>query len=212
MPEVELRHVACAPALADVSVELAPGVCALVGRNAAGKSTLLRIIAGLRRPDSGTVRVRGAIGCVLDGVGAHPSHSVTRHLRWVGALGGVDKRRVAEVLEWSGLADVAHAQVRTLSTGLRARLDVAAAALTDPPILLLDEPLNGMDVAAVWWMREVLATWREEGKIVIMATHALAEVERTCDRALLVDAGRIRDVDCAAVESALREVWNRDER
>lgn len=164
MPEVELRHVACAPALADVSVELAPGVCALVGRNAAGKSTLLRIIAGLRRPDSGTVRVRGAIGCVLDGVGAHPSHSVTRHLRWVGALGGVDKRRVAEVLEWSGLADVAHAQVRTLSTGLRARLDVAAAALTDPPILLLDEPLNGMDVAAVWWMREVLATWREEGK------------------------------------------------
>lgn len=183
----------------------------LLGLNGAGKSTLLRCISGVTRPDSGTVRIDGqspdALAMPVRHLGMHlspeafnPGHSARRHLRWLAALGGVPAGRADALLEVVGLDAVADRPVGGFSLGMRQRLGIASALIGNPRTLLLDEPLNGLDVAGVLWMRDLLRQWADEGRCVVVASHALAEVERTAHDVVIVEhgsvvaAGRVEEV------------------
>lgn len=174
----------------------------LLGLNGAGKSTLLRCLGGTTRPDAGTVRVDGraptAFEAPIRHLGMHlspdafaPGHSARRHLRWLAALGGIPAGRADALLDEVGLATVADRPVRGFSLGMRQRLGIASALVGNPRTLLLDEPLNGLDVAGVLWIRGLLRQWAEEGRCVVVASHALAEVERTADEVVMVEDGRV---------------------
>lgn len=174
----------------------------LLGLNGAGKSTLLRCIAGVTRPDGGGVGIDGRAPASLDApvrhLGMHlsadaftPGHTARRHLRWLAALGGVPAGRADALLDEVGLAAVADRPVGGFSLGMRQRLGIASALVGNPRTLLLDEPLNGLDVAGVLWMRGLLQQWAAEGRCVVVASHALAEVERTADEVVMIEDGRI---------------------
>lgn len=174
----------------------------LLGLNGAGKSTLLRCIAGVTRPDAGAVRIDGRAPAAFEApvrhLGMHlsadaftPGHSARRHLRWLAALGGVPAGRADALLEEVGLAPVADRSVGGFSLGMRQRLGIASALVGNPRTLLLDEPLNGLDVAGVLWMRGLLRQWAAEGRCVVVASHALSEVERTADEVVMIEDGRI---------------------
>lgn len=183
-----------------VTVEFAPGsVTALLGLNGAGKTTLLRLIAGLDGPDGGSVTVcgrrpRACIG--LQGVHLGPSamdprHTVGRHLSWLAALAGHGHAHVERLLADIGLADQRRDPIGRLSLGARQRLSIGATLLGDPPVLLFDEPLNGLDVPGIVWFRALLQRLAGEGRTVVIASHLLAEVALTADHiAVLVD-GRL---------------------
>lgn len=187
-------------ALDGVTAEFRPGsVTALLGLNGAGKTTLLRLIAGLDRPDSGVVTVcgRDPRDCIgLQGVHLGPSamdprHTVARHLSWLAALAGHRNACVEEILADTGLAEQRRDPIGRLSLGARQRLSIAATLLGDPPVLLFDEPLNGLDVPGIVWFRSLLQRLAAEGRTVVIATHLLAEVAQTADHiAVLVD-GRL---------------------
>lgn len=174
----------------------------LLGLNGAGKSTLLRCIGGVTRPDAGGVRIDGRMPAAFEApvrhLGMHlsadaftPGHSARRHLRWLAALGGVPAGRTDALLDEVGLAAVADRPVGGFSLGMRQRLGIASALVGNPRTLLLDEPLNGLDVAGVLWMRGLLRQWADEGRCVVVASHALAEVERTADEVVMIEDGRI---------------------
>lgn len=174
----------------------------LLGLNGAGKSTLLRCIGGVTRPDAGAVRIDGQtpaafevpvrhLGMHLSADAFTPGHSARRHLRWLAALGGVPAGRADALLDEVGLAAVADRPVGGFSLGMRQRLGIASALVGNPRTLLLDEPLNGLDVAGVLWMRGLLRQWADEGRCVVVASHALAEVERTADEVVMIEDGRI---------------------
>lgn len=177
-------------------------VAYLLGRNGAGKSTLLRAIAGIVRPDSGHITVNGAeiadarsplreIGIHLGTDGVHPGHTGRRHLRWLATAGGVDTDRVDNLLERVGLGDAGHRRVSDYSLGMRQRLGIAAALLGDPRTLLLDEPLNGLDIDGIRWVRGLLAELAAEGRTLLIASHLFDEVTRTADRVLVIDRGTL---------------------
>ncbi|MER5806756.1 ATP-binding cassette domain-containing protein [Streptomyces sp. NPDC002033] len=181
-------------ALDDVSFELRPGkVTGLLGPNGAGKSTLLRILLGLARPDSGTARVLGAepgtgpghawrIGAVMDSVGFPPRLTVRRQLEVSARALGLPRTRVDEVLAQVGLeGDAARRRTGACSTGMRQRLALAVALLPDPGLLVLDEPLNGLDPDGIRWMRRLVEGAAAEGRTVLMASHMLSEVEQSVD-------------------------------
>lgn len=174
----------------------------LLGLNGAGKSTLLRCLGGVVRPDRGRVRIDGRpvgtlatpvrhLGLHLGPDGVQPGHSGRRHLRWLAALGGVPAGRVEPLLAECGLEQVADRPVGGYSLGMRQRLGIASALVGNPRTIVLDEPLNGLDVAGVLWVRRLLRGWVDEGRCVVVASHALAEVERTADDVVVLEAGRI---------------------
>ena len=189
------------PAVQDLTATFPAGtVTCLLGLNGAGKTTLLRLIAGLERPDSGTVRVVGArladrpdplrtLGVQLEAM--DPGHTVARHLRWLAALGGIRARRVDEVLDSVGLADRRDQRIGSLSTGARQRLSIGATLLGNPRVYLFDEPLNGLDVPGIVWMRDLLRGLADTGRTVVMASHLLSEVVLTADRVTILAAGRV---------------------
>ena len=192
----------------------------LLGLNGAGKSTLLRCIGGVTRPDTGAVRIDGQPPAAFDApvrhLGMHLSadaftagHSARRHLRWLAALGGVPAGRADALLDEVGLAAVADRPVGGFSLGMRQRLGIASALVGNPRTLLLDEPLNGLDVAGVLWMRDLLRRWAEEGRCVVVASHALAEVERTADEVVLIEGGRV--VTCGTVAQVRGEFADLEE-
>ncbi len=159
-------------ALDDVTVTLPAGtVTALLGLNGAGKTTLLRLIAGLDRPDGGTVTVCGRkpfgdprlVGAHLGPDALDPRHTVTRHLRWLAALAGVNGTRVGQVLEETGLSSQRRDRIATLSLGARQRLAVAGVLLCRPRAVLFDEPLNGLDVPGIVWFRGLLRQLADAG-------------------------------------------------
>ncbi|MEU8776213.1 ATP-binding cassette domain-containing protein [Streptomyces sp. NPDC048606] len=181
-------------ALQDVSFELRPGkVTGLLGPNGAGKSTLLRIMLGLARPDAGTARVLGAepgtaphsarrIGVVADSIGFPPRLTVRRQLEISARSLGLPASRVDEVLAQVGLeGDATRRRIRACSTGMRQRLALAVALLPDPELLILDEPLNGLDPDGIRWMRRLVERSAAEGRTVLMASHMLSEVEQSVD-------------------------------
>ena len=180
----------------------------LLGRNGAGKSTLLRTACGILAPSSGAVTIDGAVPPdhrspgALVGVhlgadsagspsGPDPAHTGRRHLRWLAAAAGVGASRVDPVLRRVGLVDVADRRIGGYSLGMRQRLGIAAALLTDAPNLIFDEPVNGLDVDGIRWLRGLLRGLADEGRSVYIASHPLDEVARTGDRVLVLDHGRV---------------------
>ncbi|AEK35505.1 ABC transporter ATP-binding protein [Corynebacterium variabile] len=172
----------------------------VLGLNGTGKSTLLRLLCGVRRPTAGRVLVDGRApdawpapgrrtGMFLDTAAVHPGHTGRRHLRWLAAASGLDAAEADRRLTDVGLDVVADDAVSGYSLGMRQRLGIAGALLGDPPNVILDEPLNGLDIAGVLWLRRLLRGLAADGRCVIVASHHLSEVELSADAVMLLEAG-----------------------
>lgn len=186
-----------------LSFTVRPGVVTgFLGPNGAGKSTTMRMVLGLDRPSDGTVTVGGRryqdlaapmheVGALLDAGAVEGVRSARSHLGWLAAAGGIRKTRVNEVLELVGLADVAGKKVGGYSLGMAQRLGIAAALLGDPPVLLFDEPVNGLDPEGIRWVRTLLRGFAAEGRTVVVSSHLMSEMEATADHALVIGRGRL---------------------
>jgi ABC-2 type transport system ATP-binding protein len=187
----------------DVSFTLSPGtVTGFLGPNGAGKTTTMRMLTGLVPASSGSALVDGrpyaslpnpgaVMGTLLDAGAVHPGRTGRTHLRLIADTIGVPSSRVDEVLELVGLTDAAGRRIRGYSLGMRQRLGIAAALLADPPVLVLDEPANGLDPEGIRWMRSLLRGHAARGGTVLLSSHLLGEVEHTVDRLLVIGGGRI---------------------
>ncbi|MEX5719389.1 ATP-binding cassette domain-containing protein [Geodermatophilus maliterrae] len=186
-----------------VSFELEPGtVTGFLGPNGAGKSTTMRMITGLVPASSGTATVAGrpytslpnpgaVMGTLLDAAAVHPGRTGRTHLRLLAATIGVPATRVDEVLELVDLTAAGGRRIGGYSLGMRQRLGIAAALLADPPVLMFDEPANGLDPEGIRWMRDLLRGHAARGGTVLLSSHLLGEVEHTVDRLLVIGSGRI---------------------
>ncbi len=189
-----------------LTFDVRPGiVTGFLGPNGAGKSTTMRMIVGLDAPSAGSVTVNGRryakhaaplheVGALLEARSVHPSRSAAGHLQALAATCGIGKRRVAEVLDLVGLAEVADKRVGGFSLGMGQRLGIAAALLGDPDTVMLDEPVNGLDPEGVLWVRTLLRGLAEEGRTVFVSSHLMSEMALTAERLIVVGRGRlIRD-------------------
>jgi ABC-2 type transport system ATP-binding protein len=186
-----------------VTFSVRPGqVTGFLGRNGAGKTTTLRMILGLARPTSGTVTVDGRpyadlvaplrhVGSLLDARTVQPGCSATEHLLALTRSNDIDRRRVGEVLETVGLGNAERNPAQTFSLGMLQRLGLAAALLGDPPILVLDEPLNGLDPEGIIWFRGLLRQMAAEGRTVLVSSHLMTEMSVTADHLLIIGEGRL---------------------
>jgi ABC-2 type transport system ATP-binding protein len=173
-----------------------PGqVTGFVGPNGAGKSTTMRIVLGLDAADAGTALVNGQpyrtlrhplshVGALLDAAALQPSRSARNHLLWLAYSQGLTARRVDEVIDQAGLRSVIRRKAGGYSLGMRQRLGIAAALLGDPPVLMLDEPFNGMDPEGIIWLRGFLRALAAQGRAVLVSSHLMSELE-----ALLTEGG-----------------------
>jgi ABC-2 type transport system ATP-binding protein len=177
-------------------------VTGFLGPNGAGKTTTLRALLGLVEPTSGTATISGlryaeltdplrSVGAALESSSFHPARSGLAHLRIYCAVAGIPDRRASEVLELVGLGQAGRRKVRGYSLGMRQRLALAGALLGDPPVLILDEPANGLDPEGIAWLRAFLRELAREGRTVLISSHALAEVEQTVDQVVIVHHGRL---------------------
>jgi ABC-2 type transport system ATP-binding protein len=190
-------------ALDGMSFTVRPGqVTGFVGPNGAGKSTTMRVILGLDAPDSGQALVGGRryrdlhrplsqVGSLLDAGALQPSRSARNHLLWLAHSQGLTGRRVDEVIEQAGLTKVAGRRAGGFSLGMKQRLGIAAAMLGDPPILLLDEPFNGMDPEGIVWMRGFLRALAGQGRAVLVSSHLMSELQDMADHVVVVGRGRV---------------------
>ena len=190
-------------ALDGMTFTVLPGrVTGFAGPNGAGKSTTMRVILGLDRPDSGTALVEGRpyrslehpllhVGSLLDAGALQPSRRARDHLRWLALSQQLPTRRVGEVLQLTGLAAVAGRRAGGYSLGMRQRLGVAAALLGDPPVLMFDEPFNGMDPEGIVWLRGFLRSLAAEGRTVLVASHLMRELQDAADHVIVVGHGRV---------------------
>ena len=186
-----------------LSFVVEPGVVTgFLGPNGAGKSTTMRVIAGLDRPTSGTVRVNGKqyrdcaapmseLGILLDARSIHPGLSARNNLLALARTAGLGRRRVDEVIELAGLADVAGARAGGFSLGMGQRLGVAAALLGQPRTVVLDEPVNGLDPDGVRWIRLLLKSLAEEGRTVFLSSHLMSEMAQTATRLVILGRGKL---------------------
>jgi ABC-2 type transport system ATP-binding protein len=191
-------------AVRDVSFTAAPGrVTGLLGLNGSGKTTTLRILLGLSRATGGQALINGRryrdlkqplrqVGAVLEQGLSHPGQSGYSHLRTQALLGGVARGRVDELLEYVGLSDVINKRTGDYSLGMRQRLAVATALLTEPPVLVLDEPGNGLDPSGMAWLRELLRSHAANGGTVLISSHLLGELEQTVDDVVIIGQGRVK--------------------
>ncbi|MEU3840231.1 ATP-binding cassette domain-containing protein [Streptomyces sp. NPDC028635] len=180
-----------------------PGrVTGFLGPNGAGKSTTMRLVLGLDRPTSGTAIVGGRpyatlgeplreVGALLDAQSAHGSRTARAHLLALAVSNRIAPRRVEQVLEETGLAPVAHRRVKTYSLGMRQRLGIAAALLGDPPVVMLDEPANGLDPEGIVWIRHLLRRLADEGRTVLVSSHLMNETASFADHLLVLGRGRL---------------------
>lgn len=190
-------------ALDDLTFTVAPGsITGFVGPNGAGKSTTMRIVLGLDSADAGQALIGGRpyrtlrrplshVGAVLDAGALQPSRSARNHLLWLAHSQGLSARRVDEVVEQAGLRSVARRKAGGFSLGMRQRLGIAAAMLGDPPVLLLDEPFNGMDPEGIVWMRGFLRGLAAQGRAVLVSSHLMSELQDTADHLVVVGRGRV---------------------
>jgi ABC-2 type transport system ATP-binding protein len=186
-----------------LSFEVHPGqVTGFLGPNGAGKSTTMRVLLGLDAPDSGQALVGGRrypelrrpmheAGALLDATAVHGGRSAIMHLRCLAATNGIGRSRVAEVLEQVGLSSVARKRVGGFSLGMKQRLGIAVALLGDPPVLLFDEPVNGLDPEGVRWIRELLRSFAAEGRTVLLSSHLMSEMALTAERLVIIGRGRL---------------------
>ncbi len=190
-------------ALDQMSFTVSPGqVTGFVGPNGAGKSTTMRVIMGLDAPDAGSALIGGhsyrslrrplcAVGSLLDAAALQPSRTGRNHLLWLARSQGLPPRRVDEVAAVVGLESAARRRAGGYSLGMRQRLGIAAALLGDPPVLILDEPFNGMDPEGIVWMRGFLRSLAAEGRSVLVSSHLMGELEGTADHLVVVGRGRV---------------------
>ncbi|HEV2346167.1 MAG TPA: ATP-binding cassette domain-containing protein [Actinocrinis sp.] len=191
------------PALDGLSFAIEPGqVTGFVGPNGAGKSTTMRVILGLDAADEGTALIGGVpyrnlrhplshVGSLLDASALQPSRSARNHLLWLAHSQGLSARRVDEVVEQAGLRSAIRRKAGGYSLGMRQRLGIAAALLGDPPVLMLDEPFNGMDPEGIVWMRGFLRALSAQGRAVLVSSHLMSELQGAADHLVVVGRGRV---------------------
>jgi ABC-2 type transport system ATP-binding protein len=177
-------------------------VTGFLGPNGAGKSTTMRMMLGLSRPDAGTVTVNGRrftehrralheAGALLDAHAAHRGRSAYNHLLCLAQSNRIPRRRVDQVLDLVGLSGVAGRRVGGFSLGMGQRLGIAAALLGDPPVLICDEPINGLDPEGILWMRTLLRGLAAEGRTVLVSSHLMSEMALTADHLVVIGRGRL---------------------
>jgi ABC-2 type transport system ATP-binding protein len=200
-----------------LSFDVRPGsVTGFLGPNGSGKSTTMRLILGLDRPDAGQVRVGGRryrelrwplreVGAMLEASGSrafHPGRSARSHLAALAAGNAIPRARVDEVLDMTGLAGAAGRRAGKFSLGMGQRLGVAAALLGDPAVLLLDEPVNGLDPEGVRWIRNLLKSLAAQGRTVFVSSHLISEMALTAERLVVIGRGRLlADTTVAALSA-----------
>ncbi|MFE9690043.1 ABC transporter ATP-binding protein [Micromonospora sp. NPDC005806] len=186
-----------------LTLPVRPGhVTGFLGPNGAGKSTTLRLILGLHRPTSGTAVVDGRpfaerprglrhVGALLDAGDVHGGRSAQAHLTSLACSNAIPRSRVDEVLRDVGLAGVAGRPIGDFSLGMKQRLGIAAALLGDPPVLLFDEPFNGLDPEGVRWVRGLFHRLAGEGRTVLVSSHLMSEMEQTADHLVVIGRGEL---------------------
>ena len=186
-----------------LTCSIEPGmVTGFLGPNGAGKTTTMRMILGLDHPTSGAATINGktyrqltdplrGVGALLDARQVHPNRSIRGHLRWIAATNRIPAGRVDEVLDMVGLSTVASVRAGTLSLGMSQRLGIAAALIGDPPVLLFDEPVNGLDPEGIHWVRTLMRTLAGEGRTVLVSSHLLSEMANTADRLVVIGRGKL---------------------
>ncbi|MEV3993568.1 ATP-binding cassette domain-containing protein [Streptomyces sp. NPDC049837] len=201
-------------AVKDLTFTVRPGqVTGFLGPNGAGKSTTLRMILGLHEPTSGTVTVGGRpfrdrprglrhVGSLLDAHDVHGGRSAAAHLSALARGNRIPRRRVDEVLREVGLAEVARRRIGGFSLGMKQRLGIASALLGDPPVLLFDEPLNGLDPEGVKWVRELFRRLAADGRTVFVSSHLMWEMEHTADHLIVIGRGELVAAESLAKFSA----------
>jgi len=204
---IDVRHLTkrygTRTAVDDLSFTVHPGrVTGFLGPNGAGKSTTMRVVLGLDRPDAGTALVGGrpfaehpwplrSVGAVLDAKAVHPNRTARKHLLALAATIGEGATRVEEVLRLVGLTEVADERAGTYSLGMSQRLGLAGALLGDPQVLVLDEPVNGLDPDGVRWIRSFLRARADEGRTVFLSSHLMSEMSQTATHLVVIGRGRL---------------------
>jgi len=190
-------------AVDDLTVTIEPGrVTGFLGPNGSGKTTTMRCILGLTRPTAGTATVLGRpyrelarpmrrVGALIDARAGHPGRTAHAHLLALAQSNALPRQRVDDLIEMVGLETVAHERVRGFSLGMGQRLGIAAALLGDPDVLLLDEPVNGLDPEGIRWVRELLRDLADEGRTVLVSSHLMSEMEDTADHLVVLGRGRL---------------------
>jgi ABC-2 type transport system ATP-binding protein len=206
-PLIEARHLTkrygTTTAVHDLSFDVVPGlVTGFIGPNGAGKTTTMRMILGLDRPSGGTVTVGGrrygdlpapmrAVGALIDAKAVHPGRSAYHHLLSLAQSNGIPAARVTEVLGLVGLDAVGGRRVGGFSLGMCQRLGIAAALLGDPPVLMFDEPVNGLDPEGIVWIRRLMRQLAAEGRTVFVSSHLMSEMALTADHLIVIGQGRL---------------------
>ncbi|MDN6198321.1 ABC transporter ATP-binding protein [Corynebacterium flavescens] len=190
-------------AVDDLTFKVEPGiVTGFLGPNGAGKSTTMRMILGLDEPTMGQSLVNGqhyselkhplrVVGALLDAKAVHPNRSAANHLKWMAQSNGISTSRVDEVLDLVGLSDVAGKKAGGFSLGMGQRLGLAGALLGDPEILILDEPVNGLDPEGIRWVRSLVRALAAEGRTVLISSHLLSEMSLTADHLVVIGRGKL---------------------
>ncbi|MBS3178447.1 ATP-binding cassette domain-containing protein [Pseudoclavibacter sp. Marseille-Q4354] len=190
-------------AIESVTFEARAGrVTGLLGPNGAGKSTTMRILLGLDRATSGRASVLGSeyrslrrpltrVGAQFDGSGAHRGRTARAHLRWMATSNGISPTRIPETLRLVGLSDVADRRVGTFSLGMGQRLGIAAALLGDPEVVILDEPMNGLDPEGIRWIRDLARSLAGSGRTVLISSHLMGEMQSMADDLVVMARGTV---------------------
>ena len=190
-------------ALDGLSFTVTPGnVTGFVGPNGAGKSTTMRVILGLDAADEGSALIGGQryqslrhplnhVGALLDAAALQPSRSARNHLLWLAHSQGLGARRVDEVIEQAGLRTAVRRKAGGWSLGMRQRLGIAAALLGDSPVLMLDEPFNGLDPEGIVWMRGFLRSLAAQGRAVLVSSHLMSELQDTASHLVVIGRGQL---------------------
>lgn len=208
-----------ARAVDDLTCDVEPGkVTGFLGPNGAGKSTTMRMMMGLDRPTAGTASISGRryvdlapplreVGALLDAGAVHPGRTGRAHLRIAARSNGIPLPRVEEVIDQVGLASAAGRRVKGYSLGMCQRLGIAGALLGDPRVLLFDEPVNGLDLDGVRWIRTLLRGFADEGRTVLVSSHLMSEMQLVADRVVVIGRGRL--IADAAIDEVLRGLGGR---
>jgi ABC-2 type transport system ATP-binding protein len=219
------KHYGRAVAVRDLTFTVRPGVVTgFLGPNGAGKSTTMRMLVGLDRPDAGKATVNGKpyrelrrplreVGTMLEARSFPPGRSARAHLGALAVSNAIPVRRVEEVLAFVGLETAGRRRAGKFSLGMMQRLGIAAALLGDPKIVILDEPVNGLDPEGVRWIRNLMKSLAAEGRTVLVSSHLISEVAQWADEVIVIGQGRLLAhttvVELAATASSLEEAFFR---
>jgi ABC-2 type transport system ATP-binding protein len=186
-----------------LSFTVRPGhVTGFLGPNGAGKTTTMRVILGLDAPTSGTARVNRKsyaslirplhqVGALLDATALHGGRTARAHVTSIAQSNGIGRQRITEVLRLTGLEPVANRRVSGFSLGMKQRLGIAVALLGDPPILMFDEPVNGLDTEGIAWIRQFFKALAGDGRTVLVSSHLMSEMSQTADHLIVIGRGRL---------------------